>query len=482
MGQSLSTRPDLVAPEYLEALRQLQDDCVTVDFEQIREIVEQELGVRFSSAFETFDEHPLASASIGQVHRATLRSGREVVVKVQRPDVRQQVELDMSTMAQIASTADEYSETGKHFGFGQWLAQFRRSLTRELDYQLEAENLENMAELLEKYPELVVPAPVWDYTSSRVLVMDYIAGVRVTDRSGMRQLEEDGDQLGTALVRSYLDQLFIHGFVHVDPHPGNILITEDARLAVLDLGMITHISPRMRRKMLGLVMAIVEGRGDEAADRVISMGEMLPDFDRATVIRAISQLVSEYSSRNEASEGMLLFQMTRVAADGGLRPPPEVVLLGKTLFNLETLARELSPGADLRDVMHQHLVSIVQHRVFQAMKPSSVMTDLLEANDSMREFPRQVGQIVSMLAENRLRIEVEAIDENRFAANMQKIANRVTVGLIVAALIVGAAMLMNIETEAKLWGYPAFAMVFFLLAGALGLGLVVAAIWKDRGV
>ena len=414
------------------------------------------------------------------MHRARLRGGQEVAVKVQRPGVEREVHEDLDALAQIASQADQHSETGRHFGFSQWLAQLRRSLTRELDYEIEAENLETLTELVEPYEELVVPQPVWDYTRRRVLTMQYIPGIKVPKRSGVRRLEESGDRLAAALTRAYLDQLFVHGFVHVDPHPGNILITDDARLALLDLGMVTHLSPRMRRRLLGLVLAIVEGRGDEAAERSIEMGEALEDFDRTRVIRAVSQQVSEYAARQEASEGMLLFQVTRVAAENGLRPPPEVILLGKTLLNLELLARELSPELDVREVVRDHLVSVVQHRALERMTPSSVMASMLEISDITRDMPRQLSQILSLLADNRLSVRVDAFDENRFAANLQKIANRVTVGLIVAALIVGAAMLMRIETAATLFGYPAFAMVFFLIAGLLGIGLVVSVLWKDR--
>ena len=481
IGQSLSTRPDLVAPPYLEALSQMQDQCTPVPFEAVREILEEELGVRLSKVFQSFDEEPLAAASLGQVHRARLRDGTEVAVKVQRPGVGQRIRDDMEVLAGIARRVDEHSETGRHFGFSQWLVELRRSLLRELNYETEAGNLETLTALTEQYPGLVIPQPHWDFTSRRVLTMDYVPGIKVSDRSGVRRLEEDGAELARQLTRAYLDQLFVHGFVHVDPHPGNVLMTPDSRLVVLDLGMVMHLSPSMRRQLLTLVLAIVDGRGHEVAEHCIEMGEPLEDFDADAVRRDISQMVAEYANGpNDLSEGMLMLQMTQVAAGHALRPPPEVILLGKTLLNLEHLSAHLAPDLDVREVVHEHLARVVRHRALEQLAPSAVISNTLELADMARSVPRQLSKILTLLADNRLTVNVDAFDETRFASNLQKIANRVTVGLIVAALIVAAAMLMRIETEATLWGYPAFAMVFFLVAGLLGIGLVVSVLWNDR--
>lgn len=481
IGQSLSTRPDLVSAEYIEALTQMQDRCSPIPFAEVRERVESELGVRLTKAFSEFDEEPLAAASLGQVHKAKLRDGTAVAVKIQRPDIEKRVSQDLSILSQLAEKVEQHSETGRQMGFTQWMTELRRSLTRELDYETEASNLETLGGLIEPYDQLVVPQPVWDLTSRRVLTMEFIPGVKIPDRSGVRQTEEDGLTLAEQLTRAYLDQLFIHGFVHVDPHPGNILITEDNRLAILDLGMVTHLSPRMRQQMLTLILAIVDGRGEEAAEKAVEMSEPLSDFNRTGAIRAASQMVSEYAmGKSQGSEGLLMLQMTREMAGHGLRPPPEVVLLGKALLNLEHLSQALAPEINIGEVVHDHLTKILRERAVQGLKPSAVISSALELNQALQKAPQQLSSVLTLLAENRLKVTVDAVDENRLYSNLQKIANRVAVGLIVAALIVGAAMLMRIQTQATLWGYPAFAMVAFLIAGLLGLGLVIAVIWTDR--
>jgi len=480
IGQSLSTRPDLITPVFIKALEKMQDHCSPVDFANIKQIIEEELDVGLTTVFSEFDEKPIASASLGQVHHARLSDGSEVAVKVQRPDATREVIWDMTILAQLAAKVDEHSKMGRHYGFSNWVDQLRQSIMRELNYDLEASNLKAFAGILEDYEDIIIPQPVWNLTSQRVLVMDYISGIKVQDQTGIQRTDGNGAALAEHLTEAYLDQMFVHGFVHVDPHPGNVLLTEEGQLAVLDLGMVTHLSPRLRHQMLSLILAIVDGRGDEAAERAIEMGEALEDFDRAGMIRAVAQLVSEYNaSRGSVGEGLLMLNMTRVAADHGLQPPPEIILLGKTLLNLEFLCSELAPEMDMRDVVHKHLGKIIRHRAWEQLKPSNIASNILDFNELAQEMPRQLTQVLAQLVESRLTLRVNAFDENQFAANFQKVANRVTVGLIVAALIIASSMLMHIETETTLWGYPAFAAGFFLFAGLLGIGLVVSVLWTD---
>lgn len=480
IGQSLSTRPDLIAPVFIKSLEKMQDQCAPVDFSRIRTIIEEELNVRLTDVFAEIDEKPIASASLGQVHRARLNDGSEVAVKVQRPDAMSEVIGDLTILAQLAAKVDDHSDTGRHYGFSQWVVQLRQSIMRELNYELEANNLKTFAGILEEYPDIVVPQPFWNLTSQRVLVMDFVHGIKVQDKSGTQSTEGNGTAMAEQLTEAYLDQMFVHGFVHVDPHPGNILITEEGKLSVLDLGMVAHLSPRLRHQVLSLILAIVDGRGDEAAERAIEMGQALKDFDRVTMVRDVSQLVSEYNAgAGTVGEGLLMLNMTRVAADHGLQPPPEIILLGKTLLNLEFLCQELAPDMDMRNVVHKHLGKIIRHRAWEQLKPSNIASSMLDLSNVAQEMPRQLSHLLTQLVENRLTIRVDAFDENLFAANFQKVANRVAVGLIVAALIIAAALLMHIETEPMLWGYPAFAAIFFLFAGLLGVGLVISVLWTD---
>src|SRR5688572_6882166 len=245
LGQLLSTRVDLLPPAYLEALTRLQDGVEPVPFEEIQTTIEQELGVRLSKAFSVFEERPLAAASLGQVHRAALRDGRVVAVKVQRPGVAQQVTADLEALDEVAKFMASHSEAGKRYDLPGMVEEFRTAILAELDYLREADHLRLLGNNLEEFKAIKVPQPVEGYTTTRVLTMDYVSGIKVTAISPVVAVELDREVLADTLVRAYLKQIVIDGVFHADPHPGNVFITDDGLLALIDLGMIGRLSPQM---------------------------------------------------------------------------------------------------------------------------------------------------------------------------------------------------------------------------------------------
>ncbi|MGY1459558.1 MULTISPECIES: ABC1 kinase family protein [unclassified Luteimonas] len=484
VGQSLSTRHDMVPPPYLAALERMQDDVLPVPAADIRAIVEAELGVRLGKLFREFDDVPLGSASLAQVHRAVLNDGREVAVKVQRPDVEEVVRTDLDSLASIARRADAGTRIGRRLRFSDWIHEFRKSLLAELDYRLEADNLERFRERLAGYPELIVPAPLRDLVTRRVLTMELVRGSKVTALGGLRRTEHDYEPLATALVRGYLDQVFVHGDIHADPHPGNMLVTPDERLAIFDLGMVAHVPPRQREHLLKLLLSAVDGRGEEVAAETIAMSIALEDFDEVRYMREVGHLVARYAAHGSShalSEGALMMELARLGMACGLRSPPEMHLLGKTLLNLEGVSRALDPELDMKRVVEGHLQALMRQRVRQAFSPTRLAGDAMELQALLQEAPRKVSTILSLLSENRLQVRMVGLQESRLTENLQKIANRVAAGVIVAALILASAMLMRGDvTGPKLFGYPAVAMGMFLIASALGLGIVVSVLLSDR--
>src|SRR5919206_4056714 len=293
LAQLLSTRADLLPTPYIEALTRLQDKVGPFPFTEVEEIVNNELGVRISKAFSYFESTPIAAASLGQVHRAALRDGREVVVKVQRPGIREEMSKDMDVLSDMAAFLDSHTEAGRKYEFTPLLEEFRKNLLRELDYRLEARNLVIFASNLREFDRIIVPQPVEDYTTSRVLTMDYISGRKITSLSPLAKIDLDGYQLAEHLFQAYLQQILIDGFFHADPHPGNVFLTDDGRIALIDLGMVARIAPRFQESLIQLLLAISEGKGDRAAEITIKIGEPKPGFDEKTFRRQVADLVLE---------------------------------------------------------------------------------------------------------------------------------------------------------------------------------------------
>jgi len=481
IGQALSTRPDMVPPAYLAALERMQDNVAPIPFSQVRDVVEEALCVRLDKPFPEFDQEPIGCASLAQVHRACLRDGREVAVKVQRPGIGPQIRGDLDAVAALARRADAHTRMGRDVHFADWVQEFRRALLSELDYRLEAENLERFREHLADYPDLFVPAPVWDLCGDRVLTMDLVEGTKVTEVSGLRRTEEHLDGLARALLCGYLDQVFVHGEIHADPHPGNLLLTRDGRLALFDLGMVAHVPPRMRDRLLKLLFAAVDGRGEAVAWETIAMGTRLESFDAGRYQREVGQMVARYaahSSGRTMSEGRLMLDLVRLGAACGLRTPPELSLLGKTLLNLERVSDALAPELDVRRTVEGHLDDIMRGRLKHSFSPTAIATELMEVQGLLRDAPRKVSDVLSLFADNRFRVQLGGLDE--LMEGLQKIANRVATGVITAALVIGAALMMRVDAGPRLFGYPAIALVLFLVGAGLGITIVVNALRSDR--
>jgi predicted unusual protein kinase regulating ubiquinone biosynthesis (AarF/ABC1/UbiB family) len=483
LGQLLSTRPDLLPPAYVEALTRLQDDVTPFPYEEVEKIVTEELGVRISKAFAEFSREPLAAASLGQVHRAILRDGRVVVVKVQRPGIRQQVIDDLEALAEIAAVLDRRTKIGKRFQFTAMVEEFRKTLLAELDYRREAGNLTKLADILADFERIVVPRPVPDYVTPRVLTMDYIPGRKINDMSPVALLEIDGEALAEDLFRAYLKQIFIDGFFHADPHPGNVFITDDSRIALLDLGMVDRIGPRLQEQLLQMVLAISEGRADEVSDVAIKIGETTDEFQEKEFRRRVEEVVAQTqdATLGELQVGKIFLDMAKQAGETGIRMPPELTVLGKALLNLDSIGRVLAPEFDPSASIQRNASKLMRQRMLKAVSPGNVYAGLLEMKDLVTRLPSRVNKILDATASNQFGFKIDTgIDAGGFMLGLQTVANRITVGLVLAALIVGAAMLMQIPTSFTIFGYPGLAMLFFLAAASGGLTLLVHIALTDR--
>ncbi len=479
LGQMLSTRVDLISPAYVEALSRLQDDVAPFPFEDVERIVTTELGVRLSTIFPTFEHTPLAAASLGQVHRATLRDGREVVVKVQRPDIREHIVEDMEVLRELAQLLDSHTDFGQRFAVADLLEEFRRSLIDELDYRREAENLTTIGTMLTGHKRIVVPTPYPDFTTSRVLTMEYVPGRKVTDLGPLGRLELDGATLADDLFGAYIKQVLVDGVFHADPHPGNVLVTDDGRLVLLDIGMVARVAPAYREKLLKLLLALADARPDEVVRAARTMGQELPDYDAVTFERVVARVVGRAAGSNLADLdlGALLLQLIREAGECGLRMDPELTMLGKAMLNLDQVATVLDPDFEPFEALRRHTTGLMTSSMKSS--PAAVLASMLEAKEFAEALPGRVNRAFDAIGEGNFELRIKAFDEDEFLAGLHKLANVIAAGLVLASMILASALLARSGSDGPTTENR-IAMVVFVVAIVIALTMLTRILWQSH--
>jgi predicted unusual protein kinase regulating ubiquinone biosynthesis (AarF/ABC1/UbiB family) len=484
LGQLLSSRSDLLPEPYLKALTRLQDKVKPFSYAEVEQIVLDELGIRISKAFSRFDPTPIAAASLGQVHSAALRDGREVIVKVQRPNIRKQIAEDFEVLGQIAEFLDAHTETGRRYRFRTVLEEFRVTIQQELNYEREAQNLITLGENLKEFERIQVPQPIRDYSTRCVLTMDYVQGQKITALSPVARLGLDGEALADELFKAYLKQILLDGLFHADPHPGNVFLTSDGHIALLDLGMVGRIAPSMQENLLKLLIAVGDGNYETAADIVIRISQTTDLFNPDEFHRHVRQIMAlqHNQSLEKLNTGKALMEVSRSAINSGLWAPTELTLLGKTLLQLDELGKILAPNFDPYAAIRRHAAEVMVCRMKINFSQANIFTALLEVKEFLTGLPTRLNVMLDSLTNADFEIKVRSMDAQTIVEGCQKVANRITAGLILASLILGAALLMRIQTKFQLLGYPGLAILCFLGAVVGGLWLLFSIFFQDEKI
>ena len=480
-GQLLSTRPDIVPPEYVAELESLQDDVEPFSFAEVEKIVETELRVRISKVFQEFEAVPIAAASLGQVHRAILRDGREVVVKVQRPDVREVIRKDLEVFSEIAGTLESHTAIGRKMNLLETVEELRRTLLNELDYLQEARSAAILRKNLAGFEELYIPEVIEDLTTSRVLTTELVRGKKVSRITNLSLVENDYARLAAVITRAYLKQICVDGFWHSDPHPGNVFLRDD-QIVLLDFGMVSRIGSEGQDNIIKMLLGITGNRGREVAEVCRRMGREQEGFDEGRFYRDITAMVTTYhdADLSKTNVGQLIFQVIAIANNNELRIPSELAMLGKTLLNLDGITRRLDPDFNPQEVIQEYSQELMAQKVRQRLNPRNYYSALLDLNQLALDFPARSREIVDKLAGGKMGFHIHLDEANHLMKGMQRIANRITVGLVIAALLVASALIMQVPTQDRWAGYPVLAICGYLVAAAMGIYLVVSIFRKDR--
>jgi ubiquinone biosynthesis protein len=520
LGQVLSTRPDLLPPTYIDELEKLQDDVEAMPTADVVNIIEEQLGGRLSKLFASFDEAPLGSASLGQVHGAELRDGRPVVVKVQRPHIRNQLSDDLAFFRELAQFMAEHTAAGARVDLVGIVQQLERALHDELDYRIEARNAATFRRSLAQFPRILVPRVIEAYTTERVLTTERIRGTKISNTSPLTRIEHDFHPVAEDLTRAYLKQITIDGHFHADPHPGNVFLVLprdenpstpseerandrraiqrpgatplarieneaqnqaapqpldlDVKVALIDFGMTARLSTTLREQVVRLLLDLADNRGDDAAEVMIEIGDDLPGFDRDAYVRSVAALIArDYDlTIGEFDTGRSLYELINISYQAGLRLPAELTLLAKTLVNLDTVTKSIDPTYTPIPTIREFGSQLATERAKRDLNPRRLYQLATEGSDLLMSLPHRLDLITARLAANEFETRIEVPQITLLMGALQKVANRVFSGLVIAGLLVASAMLIPSRRALGTAG--------FILSGVIGLWMVLAILWSDR--
>lgn len=520
LGQVLSTRPDLLPRPYIDELEHLQDDVPPMPFEVVETTIEEELKARISKLFESFDPEPLGSASLGQVHAAVLRDGRSVVVKVQRPNLREQLAEEIEFFRELAIFLTEHTSAGARVDIIGVVQQLERALVDELDYRTEARNAASFRKALATFPHILIPRVIDAYTTHKVLTTERIRGVKIDSIPPIARIEYDFSQLAEEFAHAYLHQITDSGHFHADPHPGNVFIVlpgpdnprtpaeaaaddrrqtvrpgatalvesenaakaaaaaapprDDPKLALIDFGMTAHLTGTMRDHVVRLLLAMAENNGDAAAETLIEMGEAPDEFQRSVYIRDVSALVAKHANQTveDTPAGVVLYEMITIAFREGLKLPAELTLLAKALFNLDAVTRSLDPNFNPTESIREYTSEIANKMARREMSPRRLFQIAAETSNLVRALPHRLDVLTQKMVADDFAVRVDTPQLGSLLLGLEKVANRIFTGLVLGGLLVASGLLMAYQRRLGTIG--------FLIAGIVGLWMVATILISDR--
>ncbi|WP_347491439.1 AarF/UbiB family protein [Desulfoscipio sp. XC116] len=471
LGQLLSTRSDIFTAAYIKELEKLQDKVPPVPFADISELLELELGQTQSQIFSHFNPMPLAAASIGQVHEARLINGRRVAVKVQRPGIRANVEVDMEILYDLAGLAERHTVWGKIYKFTEMVEEFEHILQEELDFMLEARHAETLARNFAGEQYIVIPAIYWDYTTKRVLTMEFINGIKITDNSKLAAAGYDMTEIARRLVETMLKQILMDGFFHADPHPGNVLALPGGRLAFLDFGMMGYLEQELRDKVIKLVFGLINKNSTEILRAVMSLEALPVHVNMYQLRRDIEHLREKYYQipLGQVSAAESLGDIMNLAYRHRIRVPIELNMMIKALIITEGIAARLDPRISIVQVIEPLGQKLLRRRFSPESIRKLFWDNINDYHILFTRLPGQLGRIIELLTGGEIKVKTENPDLGRALIKLNTMVNRLVYSIIVGAMVISSSWL--IRERITFWGVP-LAEMGFVFAGLLGFWLL----------
>jgi ubiquinone biosynthesis protein len=480
LAQILSSRPDLVTPEYANEFKKLQDKVPPFSSEKAREMIESEFKVSLTEIFSDFDDMPVAAASIAQVHNATLKTGEKVIVKVQRPGIRETIETDIAILNGIARLMLRYIPESRYFDPQGIVNEFSRTVKKELDFVTEAKNAQRFKRNFAESEDIYIPAIYPDLLSSKIIVMERIEGVRIDDIKGIDALGIDRHELAQKGVDAYFKMIFEDGFFHADPHPGNIFVMSDGRIGLMDFGIVGWLAPDIIDNIAHAFIAILNKDFDRLIDIYIDMGLVADEVDIETFRREFRSdlaylLEPLYDlTISEVNFPEYLEALTRLVIKHGLKVPSDLLLMNRTMLIMDNIGRQLDPKFNLISAAEPYAVKLVKERMSPQRILKKTKDNISEMSEILMDTPRQMNRLLRKTLRDEVSFKVDPIGMEKLITDIDRSSNRIAFSLVVAAIIVGSSMLIQSDIGGKIFGLPTVGAIGFLVAFLLGLRLLIS--------
>jgi ubiquinone biosynthesis protein len=474
-GQILSTRPDLIGPELIREFEKLQDDVPPVSFDSVRKTIETELDSPIEQIFKYFDKSPLAAASIGQVHQAQLPDGQDVVVKVQRPGILKTIQIDLKIIRHLANLAEKHTEEWELQQPTRIVDEFARMIEKELDYTLEAAHMERFASQFADEETIHVPAVFHKFSSQRILTMEYVEGIKASEISLLEQSGLDPALLAFRGADLMMKQIFIHGFIHADPHPGNVLFLEDNVICYLDFGMMSRVSRKQMESLVDAATYAVKNDEIRLTDTLLKIVDYEREPDRKDLENSISELLDRYLFREleDLDLSQILTNVMRIVTRHRLRIPPDFYIMMKAIAASQALGRKLDPGFKYAEAMTPFLSRIKLEKLL----PHRIITDLFdltcESVELLKDIPQETSTILKQIAGGKAKVQLEHRGFEKMMSTFDRISNRLSFSILVASLVIGSSVIVLSGIPPKWNDIPIIGLAGFIVAAIMALFLII---------
>ncbi|MBN2053532.1 AarF/ABC1/UbiB kinase family protein [bacterium] len=481
-GQILSSRPDLVPPEFIKEFKKLQEHVTPISFQMIKAQIERQFGRSLNDVFKSFEQTPCASASISQVHFAELHDGMQVVVKVQRPGISRIISSDINILLFFAQLMEKYIPESRNYRPLDIVNEFSDSINRELDFRLEGNNMERFQANFADEPGLHIPSVHWGYTGREVLTMERLTGFPVDNPAELAAHGLDPADLARRGGQYIMRMVFEHGFFHADPHPGNFFIQADGVIALLDFGMVGRLDREQKESLADLFVALLERDYGRMVEKLERMGFEIPEGSERSLRRDLQDLIEPYYGRElqQLDLGDILQRIMEVTLKQHIRFPSEYLMMTRALVIIEGVGRTLDPQLDMISLARPMAANIIQERLNPRRLAAEAYRTARDFNDFLKLLPRQLGSMLKKLNSGTLRIEFLHEGLEDLLGEIDRASNRITFGLLITGLVVGSSLVMSTEKGPSLLGYPAFGVVGYGIAGILGVWLLISILRSGR--